>query len=148
MSPLSADDRLAILDLLGRWNLYEDSGQAQAWAGLFTTDGMSISLTGKVLAGHEALAANASKRWAMKEARLSAHWMNAPIITGTADRAHVEHYGVMVSRPADREPELRMETHAVRRYEFIKTDGEWRILHRTISAFPEPDRSAGATTTR
>ena len=61
--PLTADDRLAITELLARWNLYEDSGAARAWAELFTVDGTSTSIAGKVLAGHAALEANAAARW-------------------------------------------------------------------------------------
>lgn len=137
--PLTADDRLAITELLGRWNLYEDSGEARAWAELFTVDGTSISVSGKVLAGHRALEANAAARWEREDARRSAHWMGAVTITGTAERAYAEHYSVMISRNADGSPGLGLQTHAVRRHDFVKENGRWRIFRRTISAVPNSD---------
>jgi hypothetical protein len=134
--PLTAEDRLAIMEVLARWNRYEDSGQARAWAELFTAEGTSVSINGKVLAGHEALEANAAVRWTKEDARRSAHWMGAVTITGTAERAYAEHYSVMISRGADDQSDFATQSHAVRRHEFTKDNGQWRIFRRTISAVP------------
>jgi hypothetical protein len=135
---LTADDRIAILDVLSRWNLYEDTGQAEAWAGLFTADGVSTSMSGKILAGHDALAENARSRWEEADSRRSVHWMGAVSVSGTPERAFAQHLGVMASRDAADESGFQLRTHAVRRYEFVKEHGEWRILRRTISAVPGP----------
>lgn len=140
--PLAADDRLAIMEQLARWNLYEDSGEARAWAELFTVDGTSISVSGKVLAGHRALEANAAARWTRQDERRSAHWMGAVTITGTAERAYAEHYSVMISRNAGGSSGFEIRTHAVRRHEFVKENGQWRIFRRTISAVPAPDNDS------
>lgn len=133
---LTADDRIAIQAVLARWNLYEDYGLAREWAGLFTVDGVSTSMKGKVLAGHEALAANARARWAKPHERRTAHWIGPILIEGNAERALARHHGMMIARPADPESDFPLRTHAERRYELIKEDGEWRILRRTISEFP------------
>lgn len=140
--PLTADDRLAIMELLARWNLYEDRGDARAWAELFTVDGTSTSIAGKVLAGHEALEANAAARWEKEDARRSAHAMGAVTVTGTAERAHAEHYGVMISRNAGGSSGFAIQTHAVRCHEFRKENGQWRIFRRTIAAVPAPGKES------
>ena len=87
---LPAADRLAILDLVARYNHAVDSGDADARAETFTADGVWDSETGGVIRGREAIREHARARAPF--AHTWRHWTGSPVVEGGGDGARARQY--------------------------------------------------------
>lgn len=92
--PLSSADRLAILELVARYNHAVDSGDVDTRADTFTEDGVWDSETGGVIRGREAIREHARTR--APHAHTWKHWTNSPVIEGDGDDATIRQYMLLV----------------------------------------------------
>ena len=121
---LTTEDRLDILDLLGRYNYAIDDCNGDAWAACFTEDRVFSSPNGTVT-GHEAL-----RKFADEYPSGTLHYTSNHVITGDGDHAQMRCYLQFVSAPPDKKPAVRF----CGRYEdvLVKTADGWRFKSRAI----------------
>ncbi|MEX2373109.1 MAG: nuclear transport factor 2 family protein [Dehalococcoidia bacterium] len=119
---LNTDDRIAIQDLLARYNHAIDGGDAVAWAATFTSDG-TFESGGRTHEGTEALTAFAGQ-FAERMAG-SRHWNNNLVIEGDGDAATMHCYLILVRNK---------EVVTTARYEdtLRRVDGAWRFASRRV----------------
>lgn len=138
---LTADDRAEILNLAGRYSHGIDLGDAAAWAGVFTDDGVmelvaqGIENTGDAL--HSMAAGNRDASGPQ-----SRHIPTTFLIEGAGDEATMRSYVTVIGTGED--------AHVVfqGRYEdrLRRVDGQWRIAHRRIlTDWIEPEVAAALT---
>lgn len=124
---LSPDDRLEILDLLGKYNFAIDFGHAEDWADTFTDDGVFESPLSKASGRAELLA------FAEQGAQATGvrHWVNNVVIDGQGDRANAEVYLVLYQLGAEGGP----QTLVAGRYRdaLAKIAGTWKFRHREVT---------------
>jgi uncharacterized protein (TIGR02246 family) len=125
--PLTAEDRLAILDLIGRYNQAFDYRNPDAWAATFTPDGVFGNSEGFSVQGTEALRAFAQEA-AAREAR-GRHWNTSHVIEGNGDTATHSCYLMVIA--LGEAPTI----FGVGRYDdqLRKVDGQWRFAQRTLT---------------
>lgn len=87
--PLAVEDRLAIQELLARYNHCIDSGDAEGWAATFAPDG-TFESRGEVHAGTDALVTFA--RGFQERMAGARHWNNNLLIEGDGDDARTTCY--------------------------------------------------------
>ena len=126
--PLTTEDRLAIQDLAARYNTAIDSGNSEAWAATFTSNG-TFESGGRVHGGTEALTTFA-KGFAERMAG-ARHWNNNLVIDGDGDSATLGCYLILmktgqVVTTAKYEDTLRRE------------NGAWRFASRKVVPDPPP----------
>lgn len=68
--PIKADDFMEISDLLGRYCWLFDSGETDAWAALWTHDGVFAGITPEPIVGWEALKTVPRDIWARNQGKL------------------------------------------------------------------------------
>ncbi len=123
---LSADDRAAIQNLAGRYSHAIDLGDTEAWAEVFTDDGVLEMVTqGRQISGDVLRSLPAGRDPARPQSR---HIPTTFVIEGDGDEATMRSY-VTVVRVGD---PARLAFQG--RYEdrLRRVDGAWRIAHRTI----------------
>lgn len=123
---LSADDRAAMQNLAGRYSHALDLGDAEAWAEVFTDDGvLEMTAQGYQITG-DALRALPSGRNPSRPA--SRHVPSAFVIEGDGDDATMRSYVTVVrlGDPASIVFQGRYEDRLRR------AAGTWRIAHRKI----------------
>lgn len=120
--PLTIEDRVAIQDLVARYNHAIDLGAAEDWAATFTSDG-TFESRGEVHAGADALLAFAR---GFKERMAGArHWNNNLLIEGDGDEARATCYlqlwrgGELISKGTYVDTLRRL-------------DGAWRFTSRRV----------------
>ena len=145
---MTADDRLAILEQIGRYSYAADDRDVEGMVGLFTGDGVferrEIGSDGPVyaVAGREAL-----RRWAaeafgsLPEGVLTRHHQRATVFDELgADAARTRTMFLLTSiAPGDRHP--RTVSSGVNRDEWRRTADGWRIARRVADA-DRPHREA------
>ncbi|MGE3962121.1 MAG: nuclear transport factor 2 family protein [Dehalococcoidia bacterium] len=120
--PLTTDDRLAIQELLARYNHAIDFGTPEDWAATFAPDG-TFESRGEVHAGLEQLTAFARGfRERMAGVR---HWNNNLVIEGDADDARATCY-LQLWKGSELLSEGRY-VDTLRR-----ADGVWRFASRKV----------------
>lgn len=138
--PLSAADRLAILELLARYAHAIDSGDGEAYADCFTADGaIELRRAGLLVRGRDALA-----RFAREDAARSGparHLSNSPVIesvAGDPDRARMRVYLLRLYR--DRPPDDRRGLGPAGCYRdaLRRSGGRWRFERREVFIDPRP----------
>lgn len=124
---LTADDRLEILQLHSQYSLYEDTGQSEAWADLWTADGSFLGKRGDIVAGRENLLRFSRDRWQKPGSRTKAHWVSNIVITPSSDGADCLSYGMLVEKSGDgyRILDIQGKKDQIRR-----EDGKWRFHYR------------------
>ncbi|BBB01349.1 hypothetical protein RVR_8718 [Actinacidiphila reveromycinica] len=127
---LTAEDRLAIHQLLAEYSVYEDSGAAQEWAALFTSDGRFVSKAGKETVGREALAAFATERWKRPEVRRWVHWVNNVTIKPVPEGAEAFSYAMVVEKSED--GTFSIVNVQAKRDTLRVEDGAWRFHVRRV----------------
>ena len=128
---LTADDRLEIQQIMAEYAIYEDSGQSEAWAALFSEDGGFVGGDGKVTAGRETLIQFSKDRWAKPESRQRVHWISNVVITPTAEGAEVYSYDMLVGITPDGYRILKV---AAKGDTVVKENGRWRFqVRRSLS---------------
>jgi uncharacterized protein (TIGR02246 family) len=128
----SADDRLAILELHGRYSFAADTRDPEAYAAVFTDDGAFVGRVGQPdetrIEGREKLLAFA-RRSAAQPDRHGRHHQSSPVFVELeADRAVTRTY-LMWTGSADGEPPMIGLT-SIYEDHLVKTAGGWRIAAR------------------
>ena len=130
--PVSATDRLDILDLLGRYFFAIDSGEAEAVIGCFTRDGIVEYDSGDRYEGPEGLKRFAAKAIGGEETRGRMH-LNYPLFfKRQGDVVILSSY---LSAAQWRLPNPPQAFGSLRFIEdhCVKVDGFWRIQKRSIN---------------
>lgn len=123
---LPAADRLAILELVARYNRAVDSGDADARAETFTADGVWDSETGGVIRGREAIREHARTRAPF--AHTWRHWTNSPVVEGGGGEARARQYLLLLGIDGPPRPRLIGAYEDTLRRE---PDG-WRFARRRL----------------
>jgi uncharacterized protein (TIGR02246 family) len=136
---LSAEDQLEIQQLMSRYSFYEDSGQAEEYASLYTVDGSFVGSGDKKVTGREALARFARERWETKpQVRTWTHWVSNIVITPTPGGAEARSYSMVVEKAGDG---YRIVKVSGKQDELRREDGAWRFHVRAV--FPLPSDQPG-----
>jgi hypothetical protein len=88
---LSVEDRVAIMELVSRYNFSIDHFEAEAWADTFAEDGMLIAGGTERAKGRANLIEYVAKRRHAGEPRLR-HWVSNFLIDGDAAKAKLKLY--------------------------------------------------------
>ncbi|MCA9847355.1 MAG: nuclear transport factor 2 family protein [Dehalococcoidia bacterium] len=116
------EDRLAIQELIARYNHAIDGGDPDGWAATFAPDG-TFESRGEVHAGTEQLATFA--RGFQQRLPGARHWNNNLVIDGDGDQATTTCYLQLW-----REGQLASEGRYVDTLR--KIDGQWRFASRKV----------------
>lgn len=119
---LSIEDRLDIQDLLARYNTAIDSGDAEAWAATFTSDG-TFESGGRTHEGTEALTTFA--RGFAERMAGARHWNNNLVIEGDGDQATLTCYLLLMRAN-------QVVTSARYQDTLRKVDGHWKFASRKV----------------
>ena len=131
---LSAQDRLDIQELISEYCHYEDSGDAVAWAELYTSDGRFIGGGGKLAIGREALIEFAIRRWADKpHVHNWIHWTANIVIRATPEGAEARSFQMVVECDG---ASYRIYKISGKDDVLRKENGRWRFYERRV--FPLP----------
>ena len=125
---VSADERFAIHDVLGRYSRALDTGDYEGYAALFTPDGI-CEIAGEVYTGREAIAAYI-KRLTGVETWPGYRHHNSQILfeEGDDSRCRVSCYSTIMFRHRDGRVETRLQ--GIYRDVFVKRDGLWYFAER------------------
>ena len=132
--PLSAEDRLEILELAARYNHAFDSMDAEGWANVFTPDAVFDVIGALQVSGHDALV----EFGRAQQTGVTRHFVSNAVIQGDADTATMQLYVEL--KTLGEQP----STTLLGRYEdeLRRIDGAWRFARRTLttdySNFPAP----------
>jgi ketosteroid isomerase-like protein len=126
---LTADDRIAILELIARYNRALDRGDYGAVVSTFTSDGIfdnsligTLSGRAALLAGFKTMVTNPQYR----AFRGGQHWVSNEVIIGDGETAHVDSDVLYVAVA----PEPRIVTVGGYSDTVIKENGEWKFSRR------------------
>lgn len=140
LTKLTVEDRVEIQELIAQYCHYEDSGDAEGYAGLYTTDGRFVGGGGKLAVGHAALVEFATRRWADKpQVHDWIHWTANIVITPTTDGAEVRSFQMVIDCAGGsyRVHKLSGKHDIVR-----KENGRWRFYERKVFALPFAETGA------
>ena len=128
--PLSAADRIEILDLIARYNhALEIDRDADAWVGTFTEDAVFVTGNGAGGTGTAGLRAFFRGNKTPEERRLMRHWVNNVVIDGDGDEARATCYLLLL----DVSGAPRVEGTGIYKDRLRRVDGAWRFAERQIS---------------
>jgi len=145
---LSADDRLAIMDLIARYAYTLDSGDLDGYVGNFAPDGVLFeNHRGRTqIREYVAMLMTQGRAGPLPNGDVAyRHFVGSPVIDGDAGRAIVHSYLLWVNMGA----EPPVSSAAEYTDECVKLDGRWffqsRSLRRLAGRFPgsEPVVNAG-----
>ena len=126
---LTADDQLAIRQLVARYSHAMDSGDGAALAGTFVDDGV-FDAGGLVLEARNALEEFA--RGFPDSVRAPRHVVSNLVIEGDGDRATGQAYVQLYALVGD--PPRQEVTHSGKYADtLVKVDGIWRFVTRTFT---------------
>ncbi len=131
--PMSAQDRLDVMDLIASYARCIDSGDIDGWVDNFMPDAVLEPASG-VHTGHEAIRAWVTAL--MARGRVGAetpqlvHFVGLPKIDGDSERCEAQTYCVIF----DYDDERAIRVPLVGRYEdtCVKDGDRWRFQHRII----------------
>jgi uncharacterized protein (TIGR02246 family) len=126
---LSADDRLAILDVVTRADEAASRRDADRYVALFTEDAVLDGTQG-LHAGREALRAAVGPVWAAEGPATLHLTLNPVIEPGPSDDQATVRSVLLIIDPAA-PPAIR--TAALITQELRRADGSWRIARRTVA---------------
>jgi uncharacterized protein (TIGR02246 family) len=132
--PLTAQDRLDIQELISEYCHYEDSGDAEAWAELYTSDGRFVGGGGKLAVGRAALVEFATRRWADKpQVHNWIHWTANIVIRATPEGASARSFQMVIECDGS-----RYKVYKVSGKDDVmrKENGRWRFYERRVFALP------------
>lgn len=123
-----AVDRALILDLTARYNRAFDNGDVDAYAAVFTEDGvMEIEDTGPRFEGRAALAEMCRNTPAAIR-----HVTVDPVVTIDGDTATQEVTLVVVGRPAPGQRGSTVQSSGRYVDRLVRTPDGWRFAHRSV----------------
>lgn len=129
---ISTEDRMAIMDLLSRYNHAIDGGDSEAWLDCFTEDAVYEFPPDRRWEGIEQLREVAASRANDPDRAVSRHWLNNVLIEGDAGGdagvAQVTCY-LMLLRPHE---DARIHHTGMYRHTVRKVDGAWKFAHRRM----------------
>ena len=125
---LSADDRMAILDLAARYNHAIDLGNPDAWADTFTDDGIFEVKGRPPTVGRAALVEFCKQ--SNSRGLNSRHWNTNPVVDGSGDSASLQVYLQLV-RQTDQGHQVQVS--GIYRDQLKKVSGAWKFAHRTLT---------------
>ena len=128
---LTADDKLAIQELIARYSMYEDTGDADAMAALFTEDGCTVNSRGAVIRGREQLAEAARRRWEKPEVHRWVHWSANVVVEATDDGAEAHSYAMILVIGDDPE-DIRVRSLTAKRDRLRREGGRWLFASREV----------------
>ncbi|HEY4409400.1 MAG TPA: nuclear transport factor 2 family protein [Acidimicrobiia bacterium] len=137
---LDVADRLDILDLYARYSVLFDTGQAEAWADLFTPDGTFLIVGGPSLYGRGELAPFAERRY--QDTPGIRHIVSNVIVEPAADGARGSAY-VVVLGGVDDGTETQILTLGGYDDRLARTEAGWRFESRTYCAWTNPAKANG-----
>jgi hypothetical protein len=148
--PITAADRVEILELIARYNRAADTGKPEEWAACFLPDGEFEGLVGHVR-GHAALEQQARDYATLPEYaefRRGQHWVNNVVIDELGeDEATVFAHHVLINPSANGGAEITVIGWYDDRVR--KVDGSWRFAKRKVNVLqtsvpwpPEPPPTA------
>jgi hypothetical protein len=140
---MSPQDRLDVMELIGRYQQVVDAGDDAAYADNFIPDGIVESSTG-VYRGREAI--RAMIRDLVARGRLGAepamvrHFISMPYIyNGTNERCSARTY--MITFGPDQDGDLIADTHWTYVDDIVKHDGRWLFARRRFQVDMRSRRS-------
>lgn len=122
---LSAEDRAEIQNLAGRYSHALDNGDPEAWAEVWTDDGVMEMVTQERWITGDALRALAA---AAGDAPQSRHMPSTFVIDGEGDEASMSSYVTVVR--CDDPAQIVFQGRYVDTLR--RVDGAWKLAHRTI----------------
>jgi uncharacterized protein (TIGR02246 family) len=138
-SRLSADDRLAIMDLVARYAYTLDSGDLDGYANNFAPDGVLFGRhTGRQqIKDYVAQLQLEGRAGPLPDGDVAyRHFVGSPVIDGAGDKAIVHSYLLWVNMGS----EPPVSAAAEYTDECVKLDGQWffqsRVLRRLAGRFP------------
>lgn len=120
--PTLADDRDEIRDVLARYCLYIDTGAVDAWAELFTEDGVFAGVADTPMVGREALAKFAESI----APRGLHHVVSNEVIEVDGDKAACRASVLVFSNRS-------VVTSGRYEDDLVRVDGSWRLARRTFT---------------
>ncbi len=128
--PLAAEDHLAILNLIARYNHAIDLGNPEMWADCFTEDGEFDARPVTHCHGRADLL-----EFCGRSQGRTRHWTSNLLVEGEGDTATASLYLMAVTPGAIAEPGVTGVYHD----QLVKQDGDWKIKRRAL-AFEEPPK--------
>ena len=122
---LSAEDKIAIMELAARYNQAIDSGDGEGWAATFAEDGVFEFAQGEVT-GRAQLVQYVEDGAERRQERSTRHWNNNMVIEGDGDAATLSCYLHLMSGA---------ELAATGTYDdtLKKVDGVWKFARRRVA---------------
>lgn len=125
---VTSRDRFAIADLITRYNVAEDTGDADDVARLFAEDGALIDKRGGATTGPDAIAGTIRSRWQQPEAATKVHWSTNITVVPTPDGAEAHSYSLVLTIDADGRG--RISGSVAKRDVLRRVDGRWLFVER------------------
>ena len=127
--PLSAADRLEILELAARYNHAIDHRRGEEWADVFTADGQLITDGTVRAAGREGLLEHI--RRAQASGQKVRHWICNAVIDGDGDLAHLMMYVLAyVFTDGNITPTIMGQYDD----DLVREGGRWKFRTRRVTA--------------
>ena len=133
---LSADDRLAIVDLFARYAWAYDCGDAEEYAAVFTADGVMAGDVGETAVGRDAIRREIRKFFEMRGEAIWQHFNDHLRLVGSADECMVYSYWAVLKGThatggltLQREHGVGSQGYYVSRC--VKLDGQWYFKERS-----------------
>jgi uncharacterized protein (TIGR02246 family) len=127
-SDIPAEDRLAIQDLMARYAWALDTGDDEAYAQLFTTDGVFIE-RGESFKGRNTLAAHVRELFAVMRPGNRHHNTQLLFESGDANRCVIRSYSSHIYEPEPGAPKV-VRMQGFYRDVCVKLDGAWYFAER------------------
>ena len=125
--PHSTEDKIAINELVSRYNMAMDHLQAAEWAATFTDDG-ELVIDGKPIAQGKA-ALTAMVETAAKGVYRGRHWVCNSIIEGEGDTARLRMYVLSIAINDGIVPRVMGEYDDT----LVRQNGQWKFKTRRIT---------------
>jgi hypothetical protein len=132
--PMTAEDRLAVMDLMATYSRCLDIGDEDGWFGIFRPDAVLESSRGTA-SGEAEL--RAWYRRLVGEGIVGSdpaqlvHFIGLPLISGDSEQCSVQTYTIIID--FDDAKEIRMPLIGLYDDRCVHVDGRWWIAHRVIN---------------
>lgn len=128
---LSVEDRLNILDLFARYAWAYDEGDKEAYAGLFTEDGVLADESGSLGVGRQAIMQALQFFLDKRGADVWRHFNDHHLFEGEGNRATIRSYWmVALTRPDGTSGLLGQGSYVTK---VVRDGDEWLIARRTFT---------------
>lgn len=132
---LAAADRLAIQELITRYSVSEDTGDAAEAASLFAEDAVVVNGRGEQTVGRDAIRDAAARRWENPAVRTKVHWATNILISATSEGAQAQSYHMIVATDGG----FRIDGIVAKHDRFRRVDGRWLFTERRVAPIGRND---------